>query len=154
MKSILFICIVTSMTFAQSQDKSSKVLPGIIFSAEQSRTIPNSPFLNQKSTWTPETLQVVEFERLLPILLDSIKYPGIDVKEIVSNLGNYCRQYLGFIRDGKELIYVNAFCSGYFEEDSWKREFIFVFDGGSCFFQVVYDPKKKTIIEFSVNGSA
>jgi hypothetical protein len=143
-----------------SSNKSIPGIPGVIFSAKQTRTDAFSPFRNQEGTWTPSRDQITELESALPSGIASSSKRDLKswrneggLKKILANLGDYKRQYLGFDKDGKQYIYVNAFCSDYaMGGKSWIHNFIKVFDGGSCFFQIVYDPVKKVFLRFNVNG--
>jgi hypothetical protein len=56
-------------------------------------------------------------------------------------------------RGGARRILVNAACKSYASTNpEWRKHFIFVFDGGSCFFQLEYDPLSKQFRNLSVNG--
>ena len=54
--------------------------------------------------------------------------------------------------DGKRLIQMYGYCEVY--SDSWKSSGHFVFDGGDCYFDALYDPEAKAIVSFYVNGLA
>jgi len=65
---------------------------------------------------------------------------------------NYTFQYQGQINDNKKLVFINAFCispPGYIQ-----RQFVIVLDGGTCFFQVKYDPTTKKYYDLMFNGEA
>ena len=65
----------------------------------------------------------------------------------------YSFQYQGRIEKGVQYIYVNAFCNALGAEDLDLR-FRVVLDGGTCFFNVAYDPKTKRFTELRINGEA
>ncbi len=53
---------------------------------------------------------------------------------------------------GRQIIYGNYFCDNMGK--NWRQEFVFVFDGGDCFFQVEYDVESGTFIKLWVNGES
>lgn len=55
----------------------------------------------------------------------------------------YTIQYQGRTIENKRFIYINAYCTAPPEDSA--TQFVQVFDGGSCFFSVLYDPKTKTL---------
>ncbi len=120
---------------------------GIIFTAEQ---IGSQKFVTAPGPyWTPSQEQVDKLEKKLPAYLkDQLKSHSEPLR---IDLSKYKRQYFGYSLNGKKVIYVNAFCD-YF--DYWKTTFVFVFDGGQCFFQAAYDPETYKFLSFSVNGEA
>ena len=63
---------------------------------------------------------------------------------------HYTFQYQGRTIEKKRYIYVNAFCITPPEYSATKL--VQVFDGGSCFFSVLYDPKTKTYSNLVFNG--
>jgi hypothetical protein len=63
---------------------------------------------------------------------------------------SYTYQYKS-IGEGK--IYINALCSRH-EYSELQKELIMVFDGGSCYFQAVYDLNTHSFISLNVNGEA
>lgn len=50
-------------------------------------------------------------------------------------------------------IYINALCETYSNKDL-ENDFIVVFDGGSCFFQITYNLKEDSFSKLFVNGDA
>jgi hypothetical protein len=122
----------------------------VIFSAEETKRIGYDcggapPF------WTPTDDQVQELESLLPKYLKS--YPPID-DEAVGNCFEYGHQYFGVTKNGRRLIYLNAFCKPSRFDPRWQKEMIVVRDGGSCYFQVYFDPAEKEFINLRYNGQA
>jgi hypothetical protein len=61
------------------------------------------------------------------------------------------RQYGGFVENGERKIFVNSFCA---EFDDWRSSVIFVMDGGTCFWQAVYNVDTGEIEHIAVNGEA
>lgn len=54
-------------------------------------------------------------------------------------------------RTGHQLVYVNAFC-GQWQLDHWRRQWVVVEDGGTCYFQALVDLTSRKVLLFSVNG--
>jgi len=64
---------------------------------------------------------------------------------------SYYRQYTGpEIKEGRKVIRANFLCE--VEGDRWRKEWIFVFDGGDCYFNFSFDLEKSEIFDFSING--
>lgn len=61
------------------------------------------------------------------------------------------RQYVGIIEDGQRKIVVNSMCM---ELDGWTEGYIEVGDGGSCFWQAVYNVETGELESLVVNGEA
>lgn len=70
----------------------------------------------------------------------------------MKNLTKYKRQYIGITKNGKKIMHVNFFCET--DGDEWKKERIFVMDGGDCYFELDYDPIKRKYSALSINGEA
>ena len=68
---------------------------------------------------------------------------------------DYYRQYVGYIDSkGNRIVFVNAVCKSYGQKSDLRKDWIFVFDGGSCFYQIKVDLTAKKCFDFSVNGEA
>ncbi len=63
------------------------------------------------------------------------------------------RQYSGAM-NGKEeeLVWINAFCNP--SNGNWKHGWIWVLDGGDCYWQAVINLKTRKVEVFEVNGDA
>jgi len=127
------------------------------------------------ATWVPSTKQIKELERRLPGFLrqQELRPPG--------SLRTYYRQYVGVVRGGRQLIYVNgfpknsiaddvAFMGQFVREhpevkltakefpesmrtlDAWHSYAVVVCDGGSSYWGVLYDPETRHFSEYSANG--
>jgi hypothetical protein len=120
----------------------------VIFSSEETKEL--NTFGGEAPFWTPSVGQVQEMESLLLQYLTL--HPPIDDKP-VGNFFAYGRQYLGVTKKDRKLIYLNAFCDPS-RFDQWKKGLILVKDGGSCYFQVYFDPAKKEFIHLHYNGQA
>ena len=68
---------------------------------------------------------------------------------------SYLRQYLGYIDNrGNRIVLINACCSAAGEKEDLEHNWIFVLDGGSCYFQIKVDLRTKKCFDFFVNGEA
>jgi hypothetical protein len=121
-----------------------------IFSAEETERIGHI-FGGEAPFWMPTVDQVQELESLLPKYLNS--HPPIDDKP-VGDFFEYGRQYFGVTQKDRKLIYLNAFCNPSKFDHRWEKEIILVKDGGSCYFQVFFDPFKKEFVHLHYNGNA
>jgi len=72
----------------------------------------------------------------------------------VINLKRYYRQYIVFQdAKGEKEVWVNCFCTVPTSPE-WRKEIVYVNDGGSCYFNVRINLTKKTFNDFQVNGEA
>jgi len=95
---------------------------------------------NWKGSWQPSKADIDGLEASLPQLV-GLK---ADERRRIEHPERYFRQYLGIIRDGKKLIYVNAPCQ-IADARYWREHLVSVFDGGSCYWQAYLRSGHKTI---------
>ena len=99
-----------------------------------------------------EAAQAVAIERALPAYFATLK---ADARQLPDKKYVFGRQYSGFTRDGKRLIWGSFYpvdhpSIAYMKPGScWNT-----FDGGNAFWNVTFDPQTGTIIGFRVNGIA
>jgi hypothetical protein len=99
--------------------------------------------------WTPSETDVLLAEKeLIPFL--SRSNDG-RVKEILSKIKTYKRQYVGVFIAGHKYIFLNLFCDA---PKYWTRQEVVVFDGGTCFFNVRFSTEDKSFSNLLVNGVA
>jgi hypothetical protein len=55
-----------------------------------------------------------------------------------------------FLREGRKLFYVSAFCESP-PPERWHRQLYVVSDGGTCFWQAFYDPALKKYFHLTIN---
>jgi hypothetical protein len=138
-----------STAFASNGGGNSMNSNWFIFPAEETQRLNissgSAPF------WTPTIDQVEALESLLPNYLRL--HPPIDDKP-AGNVFESGRQYFGVTKSHRKLIYLNAFCNPSKFNSRWKQEIILVKDGGSCYFQVYFDPGKNEFIHLHYNGNA
>jgi hypothetical protein len=150
-KLYFIISIICCLLGCQKKSEIQFDIPGVIFTKEQ--TAAAEYFQKGKDSWTPTNKQIEELENLFPEYISN--YNVASAKEIYKNLSTYKRQYLGFTENGEQLIFINAFCEHKWKDnDKWKSQFVFVFDGGDCYFQAIYNPSKHKFEKLFVNGVA
>jgi hypothetical protein len=100
-------------------------------------------------SWSPapEQLSVIQ-SSLEPF----VKQQAAEQHRQLPNWSNYSFQYQGQLDGGQRVVFINAFCIA--PPEYTQRQFVLVFDGGSCFFQVKYDPNKKRFFQLMFNGEA
>ncbi len=118
--------------------------------------------------WSPVPAQIEELEAELPAYLRAQKHA-----KTADGLGLFLRQYIGFVRAGRKLIYLNAIpvsLEGYdqkmcrehpeliskelCEPGRWRHEPHMVCDGGDDFWGLEYDPESKAFSALEFNGEA
>ena len=131
-------------------------IPGKIYDAKQAEEFSKVPFaeelLGRAPFWTPSEAEVRALERSLPEFI-AARWPKDRGPKI--DPSGHKKQYFGVTRNGRRLVFVNAFCEEHTKHDpDWSKHFVFVFDGGSCFFHVYYDPSANSFLDLRVNGVA
>lgn len=127
--------------------------PAIIIAANDAGTAYSGAGLgNGAPYWDLQTKQVTDLEAQLHSFLAHHADPR--AKTISAKLRSYYRQYLGFTREQRKMIYINAFCEPMGPTDRFSQELLVVDDGGDCYFQVRYDPEKRVFSELYINGVA
>lgn len=155
-----YLFVMLALLLISSCTPSARNLQGehwVIFSAEQSSEWKIGSWFTQNSEdmeyWTPTEENVLAVEKELASYLqenpDQFYETGTPVWE---KLDEYNRQYIGIILDGKQIIYANYFCDSV--ETNWRKDFVFVMDGGDCFFQFKYDVETAEFFDLQINGVA
>jgi hypothetical protein len=96
--------------------------------------------------WDPSPADIRQLEADLAAWLRTHKLP-----ESPEPIQQSWRQYAGFIRVGRRLIYVNAFPGPLYEGGYWKHEAEEVCAGGPAYYGAVYDPQTRTFGEVKFN---
>ena len=84
-----------------------------------------------------------------------IKYPEHQflLEDFVINIENYKRQYVPVInKKGEKEVWINCFCDSW--DIDWKKDVLFVFDGGNCYFNLKINLTNKIYYDLSINGEA
>ena len=66
---------------------------------------------------------------------------------------DYTFQYQGREEKGRNYIFINALCAPT-DQERLDKEIIVILDGGSCFFNLKYDPLRKAFFDLFINGEA
>lgn len=123
---------------------------GVIFTPEQTTAI-DAIGERVEDAWTPTAEDVAKLEAGLPVFLQTAENPWLRTDPpIWEREPDYMRQYLGIVEDGEQIIYANFFCI--INDMDWHSEYVFVMDGGDCFFQVKFDPESGEFFDLYVNG--
>jgi hypothetical protein len=96
--------------------------------------------------WEPPVTVIEALERRLAEHLESIAGTEGPPRGVP-----YARQYIGFVRDGTNLIYGNFFPNTVRGSPRSDRAAV-ICDGGSAFWGIVYDPASGRFTELEFNG--
>lgn len=101
-------------------------------------------------SWVPsaETIAKIK-EQIESFVRTQAKIEGRELQEWKS----YTFQYQGQEEHTKKFVFVNAFCINNSTRQP-SKQMILVLDGGTCFFNVKYDPKNNQFFELLINGEA
>lgn len=126
----------------------------IVFTAENARKeqIGGWLFTGEIEYWSPTEADVRAVEEGVGVFLQenaAMFYTNVPVWE---RLDEYNRQYVGMIVEGRKVLYANFFCNR--EDATWRKEFVLVLDGGSCYFQFQFDSATGEFFDLRVNGEA
>ena len=105
------------------------------------------------SLWTPDQRMVDKLESHLEVAI--AKHAKLERRQLAAAPSQYGRQYQGVVQAQRRLIYINGFCDSHdLSESKLNLQFIDVMDGGTCYFQALYDPKIGEFVSFHFNGEA
>lgn len=106
--------------------------------------------------WTPTAAEAAALEPRL----GSILRTHLAQSQVTASVGDYYRQYAGFVIGGRRQIYVNGVHRSAVGQDpnpehpfDWRTQAIGICDGGSVTFGVIYDPAVQEFTQFAFNGS-
>jgi len=66
---------------------------------------------------------------------------------------DYTFQYQARKEKGRKYIFINALCAST-DQQRLDKQIIVILDGGSCFFNLKYDPLWKAFFDLFINGEA
>lgn len=109
-------------------------------------------------SWEPSEADIERAEAKLPSAIQAalLRLRPEDRRQSPTR---YYRQYAGFLRDGRRVLYVNAVAdaveraAGNSTLPGWRETLVNICDGGSVTFGAVYDLEKDAIDSFFFNGS-
>lgn len=99
--------------------------------------------------WEPDAQTLAHLERRLPAMLDAEVPP---TRRPRAERITIMRQYVGFLRNGRRVIYVNGWPRQWPPSTHWLRAVSGACGGGPLAFRVLYDPETRTFSEFVGNG--
>jgi hypothetical protein len=148
---VLAASVLLAVWASASEERSP---PGRIYSADEAERLSVGSYAHglEDATpyWTPTDAEIRVLEAALPEFLAK-SWPADRGR--LDGLEQYRRQYFGLSREGRRVIFVNAFCGPFAETlPDWQKRLVTVSDGGGCFFQVYYDPSTKEFRDLRVNG--
>lgn len=88
---------------------------------------------------------------------EKIMKEAVKTNKRIKDIGYYTRQYQGTLnKKGEKIIWINCFCSADPNKDfpHWRKEQVFVLDGGACFFNIMINLETGDYYNFFVNGDA
>jgi hypothetical protein len=100
-------------------------------------------------SWSPSPEQIAEVRGQIGLF---VKQHAAERRLQLPAWASYSFQYQGQSEGGRQIIFVNAFCIA--PTEYAQSQFVLVFDGGPCFFQLKYDPRKKRFFQLTFNGVA
>jgi hypothetical protein len=73
--------------------------------------------------------------------------------QIARSIADYRRQYAGIVRDGREMVAINGFCSAHWPfATDWERNQVIAFGGGACFWYAELDARTGEPVTIEVTG--
>lgn len=110
--------------------------------------------------WNPSNQQIEELEKNLTRIEKLTAKACCLMRGNLENVNKYIRQYVGVEVNGQQLIYINAFPVGEFEDwpadlvkvPNWKEQAYVVCDGGDYYWGAVYNPETNSFSDLAFNG--
>ncbi len=99
--------------------------------------------------WEPSVEQVHEVQQLLRPFVEE---RALAWQEELPPWERYTIQYQGQMRNDKKVIFINAMCAK--PPVQVRKELVYTFDGGPCFFRMYWVPETSEFSDFSFNGYA
>ena len=127
---------------------------GVVLPAREQAKLPESCARPSPSgltgQWTPSRAEIDRLERGLPsIVTKALARVVLEGNEKLPRPSDYYRQYGGFYRDGRRIVYVCGLHRGLVEmmaktaeRDAWMRTAMGADDGGLAVLHVLYDVDK------------
>lgn len=99
--------------------------------------------------WSPSPAQVTEIQSGLKSF---VVQQATQQHRKIPDWSSYTFQYQGQMDSGQRVVYINASCIS--PPEYAQRQFVLALDGGTCFFEVKYDPAKRRFFQLVFNGEA
>jgi len=105
-----------------------------------------------QGTWKPTKADIDAVEANIS-QVSSLKSGGRSPAIHIDHPERYFRQYVPIIQAGQKRLYVNAFCDE--PPPYWhSRLVVAITDGGTCYWQALYDPATKKFSHLRINARA
>jgi hypothetical protein len=112
-------------------------------------------FADPKSSigsWEPTVAEMNDIEANLS-QISALSKKDPDPNRQIDSPGEYFRQYVAVVIDGRRTILLNALCAiGQDNSGSWRKHLVLVSDGGKCYWKAMYDVDSARFTKLSVNG--
>jgi hypothetical protein len=157
----LFLVLILFLTASTSQSQPATNAEGenwVAFSADKAQADQMLDWLFPADAvpeyWSPTEADIHTLESGLPAYLQENKSAFyMTDAPIWEQLGEYNRQYVGIILEGRKVIYASYLCQNG-TDTKWKEQFIFVADGGVCYFKFKFDTSTREFFDLLVNSEA
>jgi hypothetical protein len=158
--SLLFMLEVNNVMAQQGQIVPTDDFAGVIFLAEDyssAEVLKNLSIAIDDQvgqTWTPQVEDIYTLESALATTLESMSRQ--EAPEILQYLPDYARQYIGVVVKAQQYIFATLDRCTDITSEQLQENFIPFLpnDGGTCFVEVLFDPKKKTFLRLYIHGEA
>ncbi|SRR5260370_22528382 len=103
-------------------------------------------------SWEPTVADIESLEENLA-QISTLNESGPGPSRHIDDPHRYLRQYLAIALDGKPRIFVNALCTRDADDsNTWRKHLELASDGGTCFWQALYDPSTQRFSNLTING--
>jgi hypothetical protein len=100
--------------------------------------------------WDPSPTMLTDLKAQIESYVKSqAKAQGRELKQ----WQDYTFQYQAREEKGRKYIFINALCAST-DRHTLDKQIIVILDGGSCFFNLKYDPGQKVFFDLIINGEA
>jgi hypothetical protein len=151
-----FLALTLFLTACMSPARNAEGENWVAFSADKAQAdeMLNWLFSADAEYWSPTKADIRTLQSGLPVYLQENKSAFYMTDEPVwEQLDEYNSQYVGIVLDGKKVIFASYLCKDG-SNTGWKEDFVFVADGGACYFQFKFDTSTGEFFDLLVNGEA
>jgi len=101
-------------------------------------------------SWAPSTETIADIRQQIESFVSmQTRAEGLTLRD----WGSYTFQYQGQKENGRKFVFINAFCVND-KTAQLKKRMLQVTDGGTCFFNLKFDPQKKRFFDLRVHREA
>ena len=150
---IIIAVLLSNVAWAAERSNDWTILPRN--EAEKMRRLCTRPFPDGLGgLWDPSQADVERAEKKLPAAIDAAFARLLRAEDRRRRPDRYYRQYAGFLRNGKRVLYVNGMWNETLRNDSRQSRITFgdMCDGGTNFFGAVYDLERDAFDTFFFSG--